>query len=143
MTIRLKTDIVILRSEREKCLEEIYIQQKKDKLQIHLEIEKLKDEVREKEFNIRDAIRKKCRHDINHLKNNKIKGRTKIYKELMLKKKQLILQSKQRETDTLYELRKRSRFEKQQIETKQYEKSVSIRNSIKHKIHELRYKSLD
>tara|TARA_Y100000996_G_C22320213_1_gene560019 strand:+ start:231 stop:662 length:432 start_codon:yes stop_codon:yes gene_type:complete len=139
MTIRLKTSIVILRSEREKGLEDIYIQKKKEKSQIHLKIEKLKDELKQKEFNIRDEIRKKSINEINYLKHNKIKGRTKQYKEIIKNKKQLILESKNRELLTLIELRERSRFEKQQIENRQYENSKNIRNDIKHKIHDLRY----
>lgn len=143
MTIRLKTNIVILRSEREKSLEDIYIQKKKEKSQIHLKIEKLKDELKEKEFNIRDEIRKKSSNEINYLKRNKIKGRTKQYKEIIKNKKQLILESRKREVVSLHELRELSRFEKQQIENKQYENSKNIRNNIKHKIHELRYNPLD
>ena len=126
MTIRLKTNIIILRSEREKCLEDIYIQKKKEKSQIHLKIEKLKDELKQKEFNIRDEIRKKSITEINYLKHNKIKGRTKQYKEIIKNKKQLILESKNRELLTLIELRERSRFEKQQIENRQYEKAESF-----------------
>ena len=141
MTIHLKTNIVILRSEREKHLEDIYIQNKKEKSRIHLQIEKLKDELKQKEFNIRSEVRKMSIDNINYLKKNKIKGRTKQYREIIKKKKQLILESKNREILTLIELRESSRLKKQQIDNKQYENSKNIRNDIKHKIHSLRYNS--
>lgn len=141
MTLRLKTNILILRFEREKELKDIYIKKKRRKLYIHCKIEQEKDTVRQKEFIIREEIREDSINKLKYLKDNKIKGRTKLSKEILNKKKTLIILSKEREADSLNKLRITAKNEKSKIDSEEYDIGKDIRNSIKLKIKLLRNES--
>lgn len=141
MTKSLKTNISILRSERETELENIKVSTKRKKLEVHCKIENLKDQLRKQEYDIRQEIKQKMIMQLEFLRTNKIRGRTKLITDIMVEKKVQLQLSKDRLKQGLDQLREQSRKEKSDIETKEYMNSKRIRSLFKDKIKSLRNNS--
>lgn len=138
MTKLLKTNISILRSERETELENIKISTKRKKLEVHCKIENLKDKLRKTEYEIRQEIKQKMVMQLEFLRTNKVTGRTKLIREIIIEKKLQIQLSKERLKQGLDKLREQSRKEKSNIETVEYMNSKQVRSVFKDRIKTMR-----
>lgn len=141
MTKLLKTNISILRSERETELETIKICIKRRKLEVHCKIENLKDELRKTEYEIRQEIKQKMVMQLEFLRTNKVTGRTKLIREIIIEKKLQLQLSKERLKQGLDKLREQSRKEKSDIESIEYLNSKQVRSAFKDRIKTMRNNS--
>lgn len=142
MTKHVKTHIALLRNEREASLDSILMAKRRQKLEIHGKYEQLKDDLRREEWTTREHIKQKAKQQLEHLISNRVRGRTRLCKDILCEKKAQLQLSKERLKHGLEDLRRRARDEKIQVERVQYFRIVELRNNIKNKIKLLRGESL-